>query len=377
MVLGGIPSPTAAALVARYLLLGPSEGRSNQLRLTDPDAVRIFTTEVEAAADDAAHGTRHDGVGGAGGEPGDDAWVGEAVALLSRIGEAVIARLLDRGPEAAAFAKWVGERVTEFADDPYDPFLLVVDAAIAATGRLYAPVGLTAGDLRSRVAAVLRWRRRPPSPTRFAGGVRAATQATSRGVIRVVVEACPMAFGRHCALVLPYVLLHEHICHAARFAVGGPPPTSTRTLFTEGWMDYVAAGVHDAVVGGSAGAIRPWLTRHGHQDSAGRLQEALRTTDDGDHVGNGRQVGWTGARLLDDDFGDRTAAWRPLWDLSARLNASPIPDDDLDRFAAAVHGLLTPPRDDATVARLYAILHDRGRTPRQVVEETCELAERS
>jgi hypothetical protein len=368
-VLGGIPAPVAAALVARYLLLGPSDGPLNELRLKDPLAARLFSTEVEIATDGAIQ--RY--VGAHGARPADGPWVGEAIALLERIEATVAARLSSsssRGAEVVRFLEWVGGCVKAFIEDPYDPFLQVVETAIAAAGRLYAPAGLTAGDLTSRVSAGLGWTRRAPGQRSFAGGISAVTTTRPDGVTRVVLHACPAAFGRDCALVVPYLVFHEYICHAARFVAGGPPPpTSTSTLFTEGWMDYVACGVHHHTAERAARAPRAWLSPQGNRDCAWRLAELLRAP----HVASGRAVGWAAARLLDEELGDRTAAWRPLWDLSARLNRSAIPDEDLDAFALAVHRLLAQ-RLPAPATRLLAIVHDRDRPPWQLVSSVCTLA---
>lgn len=84
----------------------------------------------------------------------------------------------------------------------------------------------------------------------------------------VTLQRAPQLLGPPSWASIPYVLCHELLCHASQAA----PSSDVTDPLTEGWMDEVAASIHDS----RTKTLFPWDPDIATQEGR-RLCEALRT----------------------------------------------------------------------------------------------------
>ncbi|GIE91978.1 hypothetical protein [Actinoplanes regularis] len=183
---------------------------------------------------------------------------------------------------------------------------------------------------------------------------------------------------------LPYVLLHECVCHVLQGPwEPGRVQADADSRFAEGWMDYVAYTIAleqaQALPGGIAAPSLLEVPRPGAlREHAGRVHRARYERNPYDRAWAARAMGVRAARNLADLLlrlpelgGDPAAATAAFRRLSLQLNVSEFGNAERDRFVAAVHKGTLQGVDHELVARLREYL--RGDDLVHLVEGTLWL----
>jgi hypothetical protein len=180
------------------------------------------------------------------------------------------------------------------------------------------------------------------------------------------------------AFSLPYVLLHECVCHVLQgpWQAGRQQPDAG-DRFAEGWMDVVAYVAHELME-------RPWRAGHtgpdllaipldGRKDAAAEVHKS-RQRSTADRAGARRALGAQAARnmqallaKLPETRNDADAAFIQL---SVRLNTSCLRNDQRELFVRGVHSAtqLRPNPGLATAVRTYLDDQDVERLVRDVTK---------
>lgn len=271
-----------------------------------------------------------------------------------------------RCSEALDFVQWCDATATSIATDFTDPFAAANEVALQATASLY---GIPPADLANSVPVVLEWENRPPGEFGYANGISAKVSSHPRNQLRMVV--CPSAFGQESSCALPYVLLHEYVCHAARLAAGGPPPSEISSTFAEGWMDHVAMTLHDEMIGSGRGFGIPWLEPPDHKRAASYLHHA-RVSGGSDRFAPARDFGSSIAELFQSYYPGSSVRPAPLHRLSVLLNASSVRDSLLDVFVYAVWDIT---KNHLRVTRFAGPVHDTSQSAESLIDAALSIAQ--
>jgi hypothetical protein len=178
------------------------------------------------------------------------------------------------------------------------------------------------------------------------------------------------------AFSLPYVLLHECVCHVLQGPwQAGRQQADAGDRFAEGWMDVVAYVAHQTME-------RPWRAGHtgpdllaipldGRNDAAAAVHKS-RQHDTPDRAGSQRALGAQAARNMQTLLGKlpetRRDADTAFIRLSVQLNTSPFRNDQRELFVRGVHTAtqLRPNPALATAVRTYLDDQDLERLVRDV-----------
>jgi hypothetical protein len=174
-------------------------------------------------------------------------------------------------------------------------------------------------------------------------------------------------FDTTSAFALPYVLLHETVCHVLQ-----GPYTAARlqadasSRFAEGWMDVAAYRLHQEILAALSPAHLSLKARPASQsEAAHRVHWARRTPNVDDRTWPHRAIGAETAekveglltKRLPESFREPTD---PFMHLSLALNAGPYTPTDLDLFVARVSASFKSADGTAsTVRQLRSYLNDR------------------
>jgi hypothetical protein len=187
-------------------------------------------------------------------------------------------------------------------------------------------------------------------------------------VVNVVV--IPEALDERTAFALPYVLLHECLCHALQ----GPwnhqrVQADANSRFAEGWMDVAAFRLHqsmDPVVHRMPTVdlmAAPRLTAQ--LEAASDVHKARHSPSSIDRAWSHRVIGRDAAERMFDLISrlpeSKGDAAKPFMHLSLALNVSTIDNDERDHFVSMVHRLtLRPSLEHRLVPLVRDYLGDRN-----------------
>jgi hypothetical protein len=165
-------------------------------------------------------------------------------------------------------------------------------------------------------------------------------------VVSVVI--IPEALDERTAFALPYVLLHECLCHALQ----GPwkhrrVQADANSRFAEGWMDVAAYRLHQSVdpevhrVPTIGLMTAPRLMAQ--MEAASDVHKARHSRNEIDRAWSHRVIGRDAAERMFDLIGrlpeSKGDAAKPFMHLSLALNVSMIDNYQRDRFVSIVHKL--------------------------------------
>ncbi len=200
---------------------------------------------------------------------------------------------------------------------------------------------------------------------------------------RVEIVLAPGDLDELTAFALPYVLLHECLCHVFQ-----GPWTSLReqadanSRFAEGWMDVVAFRLHAelSLKDGSFVSLMTPLRLAAQLDAAEQVHAARRAPQRSDRAWAHRAIGYDAAILMADRL-TRLAgtqdAQTAFMHLSLSLNASSVANNDRDRFVTFIHEDLdkrmSEPQIVLDLLRDYLRDHDAMRLVSRVLDEKIRL----
>jgi hypothetical protein len=197
--------------------------------------------------------------------------------------------------------------------------------------------------------------------------------------VSVVVNARLM--DEKTAFSLPYVFLHECICHVFQGPwQPGRVQADANSRFAEGWMDFVSYSVHKVL-------DRPWRTDTAQPDlmvtpRAAARQEAAETVHRARYAQNQNDRAWAhramGVQaahnmlaLLAKIPEARSDALKPFMRLSLQLNASSFNNQQRDLFVAGIYSATLSRPHPALVPPLRKYLTSDELSP--LVEEVFKL----
>jgi hypothetical protein len=252
--------------------------------------------------------------------------------------------------DVAHIVREMTEVVTNFCMTPFDPLERLVNAVAQTSSDFYQTYGI-------KVPPEL-WRRTLPIFSFFGGKkglsfcpdihLKIFTEFHEGDTLpaRVFLKVAPRWLDARTIAALPRVILHEYIAHVPQGPYMGrrinPDPTDA---FAEGWMDYLAHQVHQAVLErrgpfhALAGQLLPaWKIFY--EASAERFFAERWALRDGDPAAAARCEGVMAGSLLHDLLrGLPETAHDPdayLFRLSFGLNSSSLDDTARQRFVALV-----------------------------------------
>lgn len=162
----------------------------------------------------------------------------------------------------------------------------------------------------------------------------------------VHVILAPRLLDEQTAFALPYVLLHECLCHVLQGPWVWPRmQADANSRFAEGWMDVVAYRLHaavDAIQGDtSITDLMCPLRRAAQMQAADTVHAARRAHHDADRAWSHRAIGSEAANLLLDLLGRLPESSddpdTPFMQLSVSLNASSIDNTERDLFVSLIY----------------------------------------
>ncbi len=226
----------------------------------------------------------------------------------------------------------------------------ILDFAISSTAILYRDDGPDIDALKGGIDVEWRWCKRPIGPRLRSVGGRTAVV---RGRPLVQISVCTRHLDREALLSVLYVILHEFVCHAARFLCGAPEPTERSSAFTEGWMDVVALTTHNSSLTAAPGVLA-WCDVDCCMNAARRTHDTRFTIDDVNYsLCSGRITGQRVAQELRRRLGSEA-----FCALSARICSANVTDLAVDTFTLHLDEIL---RGDSEICRsvLRALQSDR------------------
>lgn len=246
----------------------------------------------------------------------------------------------------------IERNVESFVKSPSDSARSLFQVVYEASLCFYGACGIelppaTAGT----VAFDLAFNARKPAhsfdvPIHLGGNAR----TTATGVtVRLVVVASKIDWRSW--LAAPYTLFHEIVVHACDSRPGGGDVEEVpeRESFSEGWMDYVAAAVHRAVMDGQAPVAefrKQFPDSKGHGRMGNELHEARFVKGlDGRAFGSrlvGRETAERVCALLEDLEETRGDPQLAFWRMSAALNTCAVPASERDEVVGILHKALDP-----------------------------------
>jgi hypothetical protein len=171
-----------------------------------------------------------------------------------------------------------------------------------------------------------------------------STEPHLSAIVQVLLS--PRFLDEQTVFALPYVLLHECLCHVLQgpWAVGRMQ-ADANSRFAEGWMDVVAYRLHaglDAAFGNSSIAdLMSPLRWAAQMEAADAVYTARHAPQEADRAWSHRALGTDAAnfmlRLLGRLPDSRQDPGTPFMHLSVTLNASPLDNTERDRFVGFVH----------------------------------------
>ena len=199
----------ANSLFLRCALLGPSGTALARLSTREPAAAEAFRSSVSRIAATAPD------------------WSDRSAFLHDAV-EGVCSELHRFKEGTRDFRDWCFATAKNVAAYEIDPIAEANRAAVVATARLYTDLGLTDAILHSEVPTELQYVNEPLQVFGLPSAITA--KIVIRPDRRLIVKIHPGTFDQDAVCAMPYVLFHEHVCHTARVALGGPPPQETMSL---------------------------------------------------------------------------------------------------------------------------------------------------
>jgi hypothetical protein len=238
-------------------------------------------------------------------------------AYLARLGSEV-ARLASPGSGSGPCVTKLVEGLDSYRAAPFDPFEVTFGIAEEVARELYEEQGFGPELPAVRCELLLDPDARRPGPEPAVTGALRTGSATS---VVARLELSAAKFWREEICALTYVALHELVVHG--FAAAGA--RAHTDAFAEGWMDFVAFGLHQRLTAGDLPQRCPFET------DIHPMQQSLRASLD--HAARGRgsvliESGEVAARAAEqalvDDFGDRDRGWAAMRAFSVALNRSEV-----------------------------------------------------
>ena len=243
-------------------------------------------------------------------------------------------------PLVEALAEAFRRRVEEHLEGSLDAVARAWPVAVELAMRLYKLGGESLMEA-SHPRLKLAFTTLVPHPFRI-DGIALGGDVDDERIVHLLIQ--PPGLTAEAARALPYVLVHELVCHAL---AARPPREPPSFEFGEGWMDAVAHDLVDAStrIGTPVSDLGERLDDAlGTRRAAGTLHDArLRPGDD--------RRGWS-ARLVGADAAARVAlqiaarrlhegdAQETSWRLAVALSRSGMSAALLDRFCVRVNKLL-------------------------------------
>lgn len=244
--------------------------------------------------------------------------VEEVDAYLARLGPEV-ADLANSGSGGGPCVRELEQRLAIYRADPVDPFEAAFKVADDVARWLYEAQGF--GDELPSARCELSL---DPDSRRSTGPDAAVTGALREGSTSSVVARIDFSaakFWREEVCALTYVALHELVVHG--FAADGA--RSDSDAFAEGWMDFVAFGLHERLAAGELPQRCPFEAEihpahQAHHASVAHVTRGQRSA----LAESGRIAAIAAQRALARDLGSRDAGQAAMWAFSAALNRSEI-----------------------------------------------------
>jgi hypothetical protein len=276
--------------------------------------------------------------------------------------------LLDRLPDeiarnVAAKHQGIARRLADAVAGSYDSFLRsgsdpfhnACEAVMAASLRLYQTCAPT--TLADNISFSLLVQEQGPTRGVVPGSIhtggltipKASSREGGRNRVEVQVHLSGDSFRLAEVFALPYVLFHEVVAHA----LADFPAVNFGGLFADGWMDHVAAEVHEAVMRGeepfdsmTLPFSHPPRSRHFGQ----QLHDARYSRS---YLRVGREAAQRVEMALERIVGPEARG--AFWSLSTALNQSPLTRDERDEIAEITATRLSASADPADRPVLLAL----------------------
>lgn len=239
------------------------------------------------------------------------------------------------------------DAIERYKSEPYDPISGLYEDAKSVTEAYYSEYASWHG--RPIIFQMRHVGQRPPHLDLDHPQARTFSRSASEPIV-IELQICLPVFTCETYFASLYTLLHELVCHAGR---GVPELSNHHSVFSEGWMDVVAAYLFNDVASSS-----PYSGR-GHRTAGWAIHRA--------RYNAAHETTTYAYEFAARAMGKRAAEGVNLWmdrneflRRSARLNAGAHPAERLDAFVVAVDGLLRSGVHGveliARVRRLYSSL---------------------